>query len=127
MEFIIDRSKWRCGGTLEHNSKGLGKTRLLNSEGYMCCLGQVSKQLGCSDESLLFTETPYSINDDEIDKVRDVLLTDNRYHNNLSLKAIDINDDNTIIKEKEVLLKELFKEHGHSITFIGKAVKYKEV
>lgn len=41
----IDCAKWRCGGASPETSLGFGDTRMLNDEGYMCCLGQLSLQL----------------------------------------------------------------------------------
>ena len=52
MEFIIDRSKWRCGGQGK-NSRGKGSVKLLNNEGFMCCLGQTCSQTGIENEDLL--------------------------------------------------------------------------
>ena len=63
-KFIIDRSKWRCGGNLSDggtNLRGEGITYLLNNQGFMCCLGQVAKQCGVDEYDLLETEYPYGL------------------------------------------------------------------
>jgi hypothetical protein len=44
---VLDESIWRCGDDAKdpNKSRGTGYTKLLNEEGYMCCLGQFSLQL----------------------------------------------------------------------------------
>lgn len=53
-ELILDYSKWRCGGQDIARALnvpdigigvGVGLTALCNTEGFMCCLGQWTKQL----------------------------------------------------------------------------------
>ena len=47
VKFTIDVNTWRFGGMRDcKNKHGEGHTYLLNNEGYMCCLGQISLQLG---------------------------------------------------------------------------------
>jgi hypothetical protein len=75
VEFTIDRSKWRCGGSkstmflllgvvMEHcevipdNVKGSGGTCLLNRDGFMCCLGQICMQCGVSADDILNKSSP---------------------------------------------------------------------
>lgn len=63
-ELILDYSKWRCGYTTPHECKnqlGAGPVRLLNEEGYSCCIGQFSAQLGASKELLLNESSPSSV------------------------------------------------------------------
>ena len=56
MKYIIDRSKWVCGGY-----ESLGASRLLNDQGRMCCLGQVCKQGGVDDSLMEDRESPESL------------------------------------------------------------------
>tara|TARA_R110000850_G_scaffold34024_2_gene92261 strand:- start:3744 stop:4148 length:405 start_codon:yes stop_codon:yes gene_type:complete len=131
MEFIIDRSTWRCGGDnnddSSNNEKGLGETALLNREGFMCCLGQVSKQLGATEEMLLEHAEPC-----DVEKLFDldencVLLNEAGLQTLLTIDAMSINDDYGInIKEKEKQLKSLFSEHLIKLKFIGKSVSNKK-
>lgn len=137
MKFILDYSKWRAGSDGE-NSVGEGYTRLLNSEGYKCCLGQFSEQCGVPEENLLDVDDPEdlfkcnTLNSDggelhytlgeipftSIDNSTGVF----RYRNNtvLSKKAMIINDDSKITTNQRIEeLKELFEEHGHEIEVIN--------
>lgn len=124
-KIVIDRSKWRTGD-ISDNATGKGRnTRLLNEEGYKCCLGFMTQQItkkkisdvaypGNCDFSVPCLNTKYCLT--------------SRYKNTeLSSAAMDINDSHvTTLKEKEVALKELFKNTPISITFKGKAVPYNE-
>lgn len=60
---VLDTSKWRCGdcSIYEGNRLGVGHTRLLNDEGYMCCLGQFARQLS-KDVSILNVSMPGDMN-----------------------------------------------------------------
>ena len=88
--FVIDRSKWR-NGVNGINSKGQGITKLLNEEGYMCCLGMVCSQLNISDDKLLRKSHP-------IDLLQDVpyltgYVSDEIGDTDLAFEAITINDN----------------------------------
>ena len=116
MEFVIDVNTWRCGAdylVLENMDAGLGfgPTRLLNKEGFMCCLGQIARQIGCSREAIM--GIPQPLEKEEILR----LFKYNKLYN-LVPKAIGINDDIvTTITKKKKLLKELFGKDGHEIAF----------
>ena len=60
MNFIIDYSKWRCGGNWE-NKLGEGETYMLNQEGFMCCLGQCQSQLGATNNDLRSMAQPSNV------------------------------------------------------------------
>jgi hypothetical protein len=126
VKFVIDYAKWRCGRDGFHRL-GEGDTKLLNKEGYMCCLGQVELQLGLSEADIFDTGTP------SVTCVENILTepldegdcedsdSDCLYElTELSIDAIEINDNTkTTPAEKMVALKELFAEHGHEIEFIN--------
>lgn len=131
-EFVIDRSKWRCGN-YGPNAVGFGDTELLNEEGYMCCLGQIACQLKWPKEVIRYQGEPSEcdIEDKKVNKsilTREIggyskIIANSEFAN----EAIDINDnEDTTVKEKEKALKELAKEHGLKIKFVGKATKYKD-
>lgn len=123
-KFIIDRSKWRCGGSGfggNVNRRGHGVTYMLNLEGYMCCLGQVAKQLGVSDEAQRRKRNPCHVG---AECLVGILITSTGSRGvedtDLADRAIEINDDKTIgPAERERLLAEHFATHGHEIEFIG--------
>ena len=110
MKFVIDRSRWK-------NAKhGLGTTLLLNSQGYMCCLGQVSKQLGASDEQIEGCMGPAGV----VGRygIKDILapLIGSNYE--LSGRAMCINDNTTIDDvQRESELISLFATYGHELSF----------
>lgn len=114
-KFVIDRSIWRCGQDSE-NKAGEGKTQMLNKEGYMCCLGQISRQLGVSDENLLNEYKPGDVEGFE----GNILVEAHFQNTELSIDAMPINDDvETTKEEKEKLLIDLFVEHDVELTFTG--------
>lgn len=115
MKFTIDRSKWRTG----HCGKiktGIGPTKLLNHEGYMCCLGFICQQSGCNN--IIGIGYPESV------MGAPKFLVHQHIHgldsSPLATKAVEINDDSeTTPSEKERLLKDLFQEHEIELEFIG--------
>jgi hypothetical protein len=121
-ELILDKSKWICGSPLsqtvkEGNWNGDGVTELYNKLGFMCCLGQFSKQLNkeITDLFLLGKGNPAELG------MHLPPLTDDIGHPSLlTARAININDNiDTTVKEKIKLLKALFKEHGYTIKVIN--------
>lgn len=116
MKFVIDRSKWRCG----QNGKfklGAGETLLENEQGYMCCLGQIARQL---DNNIILLDR---ISPEDLKVEVSPLCIDINGHiedTELSSDAMDINDNMnfTNITREEKLI-ELFNDHGHEIEFIN--------
>lgn len=56
MKFTINRNYWYRG-------RGSTDSMLLNSEGSMCCLGQICRQLGIDKDRIRYQRTPWSLND----------------------------------------------------------------
>lgn len=129
MKFVIDRSKWRCGGDGPFR-RGIGPTHMTNRDGFKCCLGQCGSQLGVPDDSMLLMATPCAVAvnwADAGERMSPVLveLTAGRLPEDsaLSAAAMDINDDENISHdEREAKLRELFASHGHEIEFVGEYV-----
>lgn len=122
MNLRIDRSKWRTGGYGKYQS-GVGATQLLNSEGYMCCLGFYCKALGVPKKDLIEKAIPSSLEDyaDIPDLAR--LSGDGKFlvGTDFTYMAISINDDSVIVsKERERKLKDHFSTIGVKVTFTGK-------
>jgi hypothetical protein len=117
---IIDASIWRCGldGYYGNNNKlGEGATLLLNHDGFMCCLGQITCQLrpDIPKEALLGQPYPSRLMFGDIP-----LLKKKGVNTQLSDDAVKINDNSkTTINEKIFELKSLFKEHGYRIKVIN--------
>jgi len=122
MKFTIDRSKWRCGGNGLTTKRGLSGTELQNSAGFMCCLGQVSVQLGCTN--IVGIGEPCDIPVEDRVKLVDVLVTPCLSDTHLVNKAIDINDSERYDDAtRESLLTLAFRENGHDVEFVGEYVK----
>ena len=111
---------WKCGDDGGKNvAHGKGETRLLNKEGYMCCLGQFATQL---NPQVKRCDMLGRCNPSNVSKVIPVLskkigmATWNIDDTKLTNSAIEINDDmNTSIKEKIKKLKSLFRKKGYKI------------
>ena len=112
---IINRAKWRTGGTEDDNT-GEGYTALLNKEGYMCCLGFRCEQMGIPKENLLGISSPEDLSDDW--DIPD--LVNDCYDSSFSEKAMKINDNysDRNIREKEIT--EHFATIGITVEFTGK-------
>lgn len=118
MDFVVDRSKWRCGG-YEVESHGLGNVNLLNMHGFMCCLGHCSKQLGCTDDDMRNTLMPSHMKSVATDKVP-MFVSNDRCSTELAKSAAQINDCiHYSDEEREKALYDLFLRHGHTISFTG--------
>lgn len=118
MKFTINRASWRCGHS-GPNQHGIGPTQLLNSEGFMCCLGQISLQLGLDKEDILEKDCPHNIHQTNILSRYDMGYYEYE-DTELAKSAMDINDDGSISNQcREDALKILFAEAGHTVEFIG--------
>ena len=114
--FVIDESKWRCGGNNGPNMRGAGNTSLENVQGYQCCLGQISLQLGLSRGRILLKSTP-AMAMDEIP-----LLSHGSSNTELACHAMGINDASGYShEERKEKLKELFARHDIELLFEGVA------
>lgn len=114
MKFKIDRKVWRCGYG-RYDSLGRGQVRLLNREGYMCCLGQCLQQSGLEKHYLLDKHFPSNLN-----VFVEYFTNDNCSDSELSREAYIINDDERINQtEREEKLQKLFEKYGHELEFIN--------
>jgi hypothetical protein len=114
---VLDCEKWRCGDNGEGTVNALGKglTRLLNNEGYMCCLGQFAEQAGADPEDLYCAmpcEIGYCIQGlnkyDGYDReYEDTVISD---------KCSEVNDDpNTTIVQKIKKIRSILKRSGRTL------------
>lgn len=121
IEVVIDRKRWRTGAEGKY-ATGKGITRLRNETGYKCCLGFIVKAV-CPRTTITGRLTP-----EDTEKAIPGLSqqgTDESYvyfsNTELAAKAMEINDDgDTSPKEKEKLLRELFKPTVYRLKFVGK-------
>jgi len=124
MKFTIDYSKWRAGGDQINDSQiGEGKTGLLNEQGYMCCLGQISLQVGekITEDDIINTFTPGAV-DFSIPLLNQVDPVEIKGYRStdLACSAMAINDSRILTTEGRIReLKELFASEGHELDFIN--------
>lgn len=122
---VLDLNNWRCGQESE-NSYGYGQTELENHQGFMCCLGQFSKQIepkicviGVGEpedvfyncENILVTKTTTD------DYIADDDTNDSKYSNTrFSEKCIQINDSiSTNVTQKIKQLTQQCKTIGYTL------------
>ena len=119
VDYVIDRSKWVCGGP--ENQEKMGHVRMLNDKGRMCCLGQIAKLSGVGNQYLKHKQEPADV---ESGNIPDWMVTPEDANRNTSLfarEAMRINDTDKINQtQRELQLKQLFKSAGISIQFKGK-------
>jgi len=118
----IERSKWRSGGYTGDHPSGEGDTCLLNREGYMCCLGFISKANGLEDEVLLDKISPGTIKHlvPELNTPSGEICLPFR-SSRLAAKAMELNDNEEITRPgRERALAKLFEEESsYTLEFIG--------
>lgn len=119
IEVVIDRAKWRTGG-VGPKKTGKGKTQLLNTSGYKCCLGFLCEAVGVEKSIKEIVNPAYlKINIPQITEPLPAL--SGRIGNtNLSRDAMEINDDSQLSpRQKEDKLKQLFKDSCYQLKFVG--------
>lgn len=121
-KLILDYSKWRCGDDSD-NQLGTGQTALLNSDGFMCCLGQFSLQLNpnLKEKDILEFAEPQELKI-EIDMLSEVDEDEFVFYKatKLTTDAIGINDDRRTTPAKKIeQLKELFLTKNCEIEVIN--------
>lgn len=117
-KLILDYSKWRCGED-GPNKLGEGIVALKNDQGFLCCLGMWSLQLGASEDEILNKGEPNEIGTlipllAEVDE-------DTRRSTDLSFVCIGINDrEETTPDEKISELTEVLALEGIKLEVINK-------
>lgn len=120
--YTLDVSKWRCGGESRTNSLGIGPTKMLNQQGYMCCLGQFSGQ---DPDALLDEATPACvakvIGGEAYDSnfVIRYKVSGNYEPTDLAGDLMEVNDDKlTSPAEKVEQIRALLAQEGHELMVI---------
>ena len=123
-EYIIDRSKWACGGS--RHVGVVGMSYLLNGSGFMCCLGQMCIQDGILKKKLNGIENPFQVKKVyPRAKVSDWMLRKDdageTFNSKLVDKMIEVNDESRFSdKQREEKLTRLIKKSGNTVRFKGK-------
>ncbi len=123
-KIVIDRSKWRCGRVFMTQSHGKGETKLLNDEGYKCCLGFACEQVGgFSEDDIRSIASPSHLADKL--KIKSIPYFADRgtaisLNSELSINAMRVNDNvHYSHHEREDELVKLFDENGIKLSFTG--------
>lgn len=117
-KLILDYSKWRCGED-GPNKLGTGKTGLKNPDGYYCCLGLFSLQLGADDGELLGKGEPNEM--ETLIPLFAEIGDFSKISTDLTCRLIGVNDDpDTTPEEKIEYIKENLLEEGIGLEVINK-------
>ncbi len=113
----INRAKWRSGQNGDLHT-GKGEARLLNGEGFMCCLGFAAHQLGRINKGKMLD----IVQPEDLDKVitplsyKGVFICNTKF----SEECITLNDDRKITrKQRERRLIRKFNAQGIDLKFHG--------
>lgn len=111
-ELVLDYKIWRCGEPFSYEGDivGKGHTELLNSDGYMCCLGQFCQQAGVLRNLLEGKCYPEALG------TAPKLFVSRGYTTDLASEAAEINDCGQLsTAERVVKLQKLFRKHKKTI------------
>ena len=116
---IINRAKWRTGGDSRIQT-GEGSTKLLNNDGFMCCLGFRCHQMGIPKKDLLGNGCPEQLaNNWTIPDLINAVGNDTDF----TSTAMEINDNDCITQEeREKEITEHFATIGVTVEFKGKYI-----
>lgn len=120
--YTLDFKKWRAGGGSMYNEHkniiGAGVTKLLNSKGYMCCLGQFSLQCGFTENEIIGLDCPEELGKEwpDFNKKLDGFYSDTPLANDLIL----INDNRyTTWQEKIIAMRAILAKHEIDLNVIN--------
>jgi hypothetical protein len=115
-ELIIDRSKWRTGGS--NFNYRFGGTELLNDKGMMCCLGFYCLQIGNKSKQEIFEiALPETLGDYT---GIEPLVKGSGYNSEFTEDAVSINDAESLLNEfREIQIHQHFKIINIDVKFIN--------
>lgn len=120
--YTLDVSNWRCGDFGLH-ALGKGPTKMLNSEGFMCCLGQFSCQSLDNPAVLQGEGTPSAVAR-QIGELYNshFVKPDNDYEylsTDLARNLWKVNDDKLTSPAKKVeQIRTLLAQEGHDLVVV---------
>lgn len=117
-KLILDFARWRSGNEGKYKV-GEGNTKLLNKQGYSCCLGLFSAQL--CEEKILPEDILDKFTPAQLGKEIPLLTTTIGSNSRLAYKAMQINDNRRYKIETRIgKLQELFAKEGYVIEVVNK-------
>lgn len=128
MKYVLDVSKWVCGGALGSRLPGYGLgeglTEMLNHEGFMCCLGQFAAQAGVDKDHLYCKPDPASVSSVlPFGETRydETFVSERNRNTTLADHLMVINDDRDdyTIAEKINQIRKLLEAEGHELEVIN--------
>lgn len=119
MEYLLYTKSWVNG----NNTDIRGNSLMYNDKGHSCCLGQWAHQAGVQRRHLDLSATPAEVAE-KCSSVYDPAFVREEwgafYLVPLSLRCMDINDDETTLESEKIeKLRALLEEHGHTLRLIG--------
>lgn len=133
MNYVLDIATWRSGSR-GHTRMGKGETHLLNTDGYMCCLGQFAVQAGVHLECLKGVADPEDLarslkqNYDWSDNIYDpnfVSQGEDAYlacNTEIVRKLIDANDDDhasSTASSRVDEIRGILEAEGHTLEVVN--------
>lgn len=124
MDYTLDIATWRSGwfGQYQH---GEGIVRMLNNEGFSCCLGQFALQRGLSQELLFHCAGPNDVAMFLREEGKEFQYDSNFVdvggeHTALASALIFANDDeNSTARERVENIRTALENAGHTLTVIN--------
>lgn len=128
LTFVLDRSKWLCGKMKDKEVKGKtsANTEMWDENKQRgCCLGNIALACGMTKAELTNTSLPSTL--EEFPNVLSFLQKeDNNINNNRKREEYysEVNDHKFLTqRERETQLRQLFKEDGITVKFVGRLNK----
>ena len=121
IDYTIDMKTWRCGVN-SHHRLGIGSTKMINKEGYKCCLGQFVGWK--NDEDITGAHiTPADVAI-KVDRIYDPLFVQYRFNNYidtaLSQSLMQINDcEDTTYLEKLIEISNKLNEYDATLKIVN--------
>lgn len=118
----LDYSKWRAGGNglCKDTVIGQGRTKLLNEQGFMCCLGQFALQCDLKDVDIYGKEDPSELKRYFADFNYIYEHRENYSNTALSDTLMSINDDSTTTYLQKVdAIRITLRDAGYELNVIN--------
>lgn len=119
MKLKIDRAKWHTGRYGDDKPEDVGAVALLNSQGFMCCLGFLGLACGYQPSDLDDKGEPQNL--DDLEKWPESIIDEETWNDtDLAGRLMETNDDHNDTDEaREGRVTELMAEGDIEVEFVG--------